>query len=63
MQIAGPRAMAEGFTTVLQSLTSGKDEIPHWVSAPSLITRPVILEEQEKQRKKSEELELGIPGL
>ena len=63
MQTAGPRSMAEGFATVLQSLTSGKDEIPYWVTAPSLLTRPAVEEERQRQARKQESMQLEDIGV
>ena len=78
MATAGPRATAEGFATVLRSLTGGKDEVPYWVAAPSLYTRPVDEIERgklknrqrQRQRRRGQGLEIdeseelaGLPGL
>ena len=50
MSTAGPRAMAEGFATVIQSLAGSKKPIPHWAVAPSLFTRADAEEEARKER-------------
>ena len=55
MQTAGPRAVAEGFATVMGAVTTGKDPVPFWAAAPSLYTLPVDEEERRRKQRKAEE--------
>ena len=64
MATAGPRSVAEGFATVLRCLTSGSEEVPYWIAAPSLYTLPVHRAAQAQQAQAvDDDAPLNLPGL